>query len=274
MSHEMLLIVCAASLLIGCITGIASGLFGLGGGLVVIPSLLLLFHLINLPSHKVVHLVIGTSVTANSITCFVSMMKHFHKHNIVKRSAKILIPIVVIGSIIGASLAHFVSGEILKIIFGCILFFYGIRYVISKSQQTEHKKTHHPILLLIIVGGSVAIISGLLGLGGAFGVITLLSCLNTPFRKAIGTASVTSFFIIFTAAICYVIYGLKVHPISPYTFGYIFYPAAICIAISAASTVPIGVKLAHILPVGILKRIFGVVVITVGVIMVVKAVIH
>jgi len=268
----MLIIVCAAALLIGGITGIASGLFGLGGGLVVIPSLFLLFHLINLPSHKIVHLVIGTSVTANSISCFVSMMKHIHKHNVVKRSAKILAPTVIIGSIIGASFAHFITGEVLKIIFGCLLLFYGVKYLISKNKQTLHKEPHHPLLMLIIVGGLVAIISSLLGLGGGFGVITLLACFNTPFRKAIGTASVTSFCIIFTTAICYLIYGLKVHPISPYTFGYIFYPAAIGVAIGAAITAPLGVKLVHILPIVILKRVFGVVVIAVGVIMIVKSI--
>jgi uncharacterized protein len=270
MSTEILIIVCIASLFVGAFAGIGSGLFGLGGGIIVVPSLLLIFKIIDLPSHSLVHLAIGTSVSATTFSTIASVIKHAGRGGVVKRTAMILAPTVVVTAAIGASVAHVISDVVIELIFGCILAVLGVKYLVERHKEVHHDHPHHPLFFLLVGGACIGFLSGLMGVGGGFFVVPLLLFLDTPFRKAVGTASVTSFSITFVTAICYFFYGMNPKAISPYTYSLIFIPSAIAVAIGAVITAPYGVKIARHAPVNIIKRIFGVVLIAAGVSMIIN----
>ena len=263
-----MIVLCIVALFVGALAGICSGLFGLGGGIIVVPSLLFLFRWIGFSSVELMHLAIGTSVTATTFSTCVSVIKHASRGGIVKRTALILAPTVAVAALLGAFVGNILPDKILRYIFGSILSLLGLRYLFQKRKAPPADDPHHPLLFLLIGGLVIGFVSSLLGVGGGFFVVPLLLAMHTPFKQAAGTASVTSFCITVITAISYLFYGLDVKLPIPYTFSLIFWPAAIGVAVGAITTAPFGVKIAHIAPVHIIKRVFAALIIAAGISMI------
>ncbi len=111
--------------LIGLIGGIASGLFGVGGGIVMVPAMI---YFMKLTPHQSV----GTSLIVIFPTVLIGAAKHYSMNNIVSRAALLLIPTAIIGGYVGAYLTKFLSGEDLKRAFGGLLIFVGLRLLFFK----------------------------------------------------------------------------------------------------------------------------------------------
>ncbi|MFN7141456.1 MAG: sulfite exporter TauE/SafE family protein [Limisphaerales bacterium] len=106
--------------LIGMFGGVASGLFGVGGGIVMVPAMM---YFMNMPIHKAV----GTSLVVIIPTALVGSWKHYHNGNLVWPAAWSLIPMAVIGGFAGAWLANELPAATLKRLFGGFLIFVGVR---------------------------------------------------------------------------------------------------------------------------------------------------
>jgi uncharacterized membrane protein YfcA len=87
---------------------------------------------------------------------------------------------------------------------------------------------------------------------------------NTPLHRAIGTSAAIGFPIAVSSALGYVLHGLGEATIPTLSLGYVYLPALVCIVSASVLTAPLGVRLAHRLPVRRLKRIFAVFLIIVG----------
>lgn len=263
-----MIVLCIITLFVGALAGICSGLFGLGGGIIVVPSLLFLFRWIGFSSVELMHLAIGTSVTATTFSTCMSVIKHAGRGGIVKRTAIILAPTVAVAALVGAFVGNSLPDKILRYIFGAILSLLGLWYLFERKKTAPEDDPHHSIFFLLLGGVAIGFVSSLLGVGGGFFVVPLLLAMHTPFKQAAGTASVSSFCITVMTAFSYLFYGLNVEIPIPYTFSYIFWPAAIGVAIGAIATAPLGVKIAHVAPVHIIKRIFAVLIIAAGISMI------
>lgn len=114
--------------LIGLVSGVTSGLFGVGGGIIMVPAMLLLLS----PPIRDIKQAIGTSLIVIIPTAVVGSIKHFSQGNVEWRTALALVPLAIIGGYLGAWLTQHIPAENLKRAFGLFLVVVGLRLAFFK----------------------------------------------------------------------------------------------------------------------------------------------
>jgi uncharacterized protein len=246
-----------AYLMIGAIAGVLGGLLGIGGGLITVPCLFFAFHLMQFPQAYVMHMAIATSLAAMIFNTAAATWAHNRQNNILWNVFKKMVPGFVIGSILGAILAIWLSGVFLEITFGiflcalaCIFFRKkAIKVGISKLPPT-------PILSFYCCG--IGAFSNLLGIGGGIMVVPLLTSFKITDRNAIGTSAASTLVMTILGTISYLIFGWDKIPSSG-TLGLIDLPAFLIIGFAALLCAPFGVKLTQEISPEKVRKIFAVV---------------
>ncbi len=114
--------------LIGLVGGVTSGLFGVGGGIVMVPAMIFLLH----PPIRDIKQAIGTSLVVIVPTALVGSVKHFSQGNVDWRTALALLPLAILGGYLGAWLTTMIPAENLKRVFGLFLVLVGLRLALFK----------------------------------------------------------------------------------------------------------------------------------------------
>lgn len=250
------------TLALGTFVGILAGLMGVGGGGVMVPVLTSIFLAQGVPVEKVVHLALGTSMASIIFISFVSLRKHNHRNAVIWSIVKI----ISLGVFLGAFLATFVVSQLnstyLAMFFSLYMAYLSIKMLTGakKTQEKNNEKLNNKEV--IIVGSGIGAISSLVSIGGGSLTVQYLVSKNIAFKKAIGTSSAIGFPISVAGTIGYLVNGWGSTSYENYTFGFVYLPAVICISVASLYSIPIGVKLAHHLPVSVLKKIFAVVLMT------------
>lgn len=245
---------------LGICTGMLSGLLGIGGGVIIVPSLLAIFHMMGLAPTHLMQYAIGTSLGVMVINSLSASTFHIRKE---KPNAQLLLkilPFVCLGVIVGASLAHLLSTAWLKRIFAILLLFIAYKMITGKKNQEGQVDTDNlPMPTGGGLGGIVGFCSGLLGIGG--GVITVPFLLHKHFsyRQSIIIALLMSFVGAITGVIVYMVIGMHNGIATPKGFiGNVYLSGAILVGIGA---IPGSFLASKILPhcrVLWLKRVFAV----------------
>ena len=244
--------------LVGTIAGLSAGLFGIGGGIVIMPSLIFYFSYMNLPEDVVFRLSFGTSLFTIIFTSISSFIKHFRQGNIISSS---IVPIgisSIIGGIAGSFTASFLPGEILKKIFSVILLYAVIRLFIDFRSKND-KIINDKLIYLFLTGIAAGITGALTGLGGGVILIpAMIVILNFPVKKVAGTSSGIIIFIAIASTLGYIYNGTAVIGLPEYSIGYVNIKAAIPLLIGAVVAAPFGAALNFRLKSKALKIIFAV----------------
>jgi len=246
----------------GILKGLASGLLGVGGAIIVVPSLIFIFYKIGFPSEFIIHFAVGTSLAITVFTSASSFLAHHKYENIIWSVARYLLPTVILGSIVGVILSHFVTARFLTIILGVILLFVAIRMFIKDPISADTYMIRP--WLLMLAGFLIAIISALCGVGGGFALVPFLILCGVPTRKAVGTSIVCVFALSFIASLGYWFsYSNQVS--WPHSFGYVYWPALVTVACASVICARIGAYLNKKFDTIWIKRIFGVLLLFVSV---------
>jgi uncharacterized membrane protein YfcA len=252
---ETLYLVYLAYAIIGAVAGILAGLLGIGGGLVTVPALFFLFSFLKFPQAYVMHLAIGTSLAAMIFNTLSSSRAHHRRHAVLWHLVKKAAPALIVGGIIGAILANYISDVILEIIFGFFLCFMGSLFIRKvKPHLKPHAIPNNPIFSLIFL--AIGTLSVILGLGGGVFSVPVLTSFRLSSKNAIGTSAAITCLMTIVGTIAFLIVGWSAIDITG-TIGYIDLSAFFVIGIVSACFAPMGAKLAHELPDQILRRIFG-----------------
>ncbi len=251
-------------LCVGIIAGFLSGLLGVGGGLFVVPSLLATFYLLGFYPENMMQIAVGTSLSAMVFTSTASAWAHRKGVNWIL--FKELFPGICLGAILGAFLAHLMPTKYLQIIFGIFILLFGIYFLATNKVQEMkgHIKPH--FFIMIFLGLVIGAISSILGIGGGIITVPILILFGISMPHAISTSAVTGLIIAFVGALSFLYLGLS-HGVDGYG-GYVYVPAFIIIGLSAALLAPLGAKYAYSTPESILKRIFGIYQIAIGILMI------
>ena len=249
--------------LLGGVSGLLAGLLGVGGGVIIVPALGVLFALQQFPPDQVQHLVVGTSLASIMFTSLSSMKAHHEREcvdwSIVRRMA----PAIVIGTLSGAWLASQVSTRFLQWLFVAFLFSLAAQMLMKESVQPAHKQSKHT-LAMTLVGGLIGGLSSMVGIGGGSMVVPFLSWCNVAMRTAIGTSSAIGVFIALSGTVGSVVFANSDAALPKFSLGYVYLPALVGIAVCSMLTAPVGAKLAHRLPVPVLKRGFALLLLVIG----------
>jgi uncharacterized protein len=241
----------------GLFAGFVGGLFGIGGGAVVVPALYVLFTALGVDESVRMHVAVGTSLSTIIATSWRSLTAHRQAGAVDFDVLKRWGPWIMIGAIAGAAIAGAASTEALLLVFGFGLLLIAAQMGFGSANWRLFRDLPHGIWRAVIAGG-IGLFSALMGIGGgAFGV-TVLTLSGRPIHQAVATASGFGAAIALPAALGYVIAGWGREGLPPWSLGFVSLPGFLVLAALTAITAPIGARLAHRLPQLSLKRAFAV----------------
>lgn len=248
-------------LFIGLIAGFLGGLFGIGGGVIVVPALILLFEfatpsdLQSTSTATIVLLVVGTSMASIIFTAGSAAFTQYHKQNLDWRVVRDWVPLLAVGALTASCVAEFLPVSAIKVLIGLVLVGSSVLLMFNLFPNSNNKQPRKIQRFSIsTVGG---FISGLVGLGGGNIVVPTLIYFNYQMKTAVAVATVGALCIAFFATLGYVLTGLDLEVSN--SIGYVYIPALIPIALTNLVAAPLGVQLGHKLPSVIFRRSFGVV---------------
>lgn len=258
LTYELLLFIitlCCA----GAVAGVMSGLFGIGGGFVVVPALLAVLPFFTLETDQLMKVAVGTSLASIVVSSARSVQAHHRKGAVDFDVLKSWALWLVIGVFGGLYITSVVSSESLVLVFaigvlGFAAYFLFPRTFHFSSPSLTMPKGPLKASIASFLGG----FSALLGIGGGtITVITMVTC-NRSVHQSVATAAGVGFIIGLPGAIGFLLMGHGNQGLPFGTIGYINIPALIAISMGSIFTAPIGAKLAHITSESLLKRLFGI----------------
>lgn len=256
-----------AMLAAGLLAGFAAGIFGIGGGFVVVPALLVVLPLLGGTKDAIAHVAIGTSAATIIVTSIRSLLSHAKRGAVEFEVLKTWAPWIVLGCGAGVMLASHVDGTTLKMIFGGGVILMSLNFLLPKVSG-KVLSDHMPSgILRVGIAGGLGTFSSLLGIGGGTIAIMVMTLCGRTIHRAIATASGIGTLIAIPTTIGFAIIGLKEGGLPWGSLGYINIPGTLAIASMSMLTAPLGVAAAHSLPAGPLKKIFGVYLLIIGVLM-------
>jgi uncharacterized membrane protein YfcA len=249
--------------LLGGVAGVLAGLLGVGGGLIIVPALVMLFAKQSFLTGQIQHLAVGTSLASIVFTSLSSMRAHHQRAGVDWGMVWRMSPAIVIGALSGAWVASQVSTRCLQWVF--VVFVYGVAAQMFLKAEVPHSQAQsRKGVLLTLLSALIGGVSSLVGVGGGSLLVPLLSWCNLPMRRAIGTSAAIGFFIATSGAGGSMMAGWGVAGLPKYSIGYVYWPAVAGIALLSTVTAPLGARLAHRVPVPMLKRFFAVLLCVIG----------
>lgn len=249
-------------LVLGMIVGFFAGLLGIGGGIIIIPMLLFLFTHQGVSQDIAMHIAIGTSLATVIITTSSSVFTHYKKNMIIFPLFKKMALGGVIGSIIGILIAIHIQGVYLQRLFGIFLLLIALQMILKKEIKYDGT-TIAPRKIILIVPVLLGILTSMLGLGGGVIMVPYLSWCRIPLRNAIATSAACILPIALVASVGYMITTPHIESI-PYSTGFIYWPALIGISLTGVFFAPMGARAAHVVNPQLLRIIFSVFLVIVG----------
>ena len=228
----------------GGVSGLLAGLFGIGGGAVIVPVLFQLFGLFGIDESVTMHLAVGSSLAIIIPTALRSLLAHRPSGKVdadLLRSFVIWVPA---GSVLAAIAAAFISGEGLRLIFALFALIFGIRLLLNRdSWRLGAELPGNP--WRASVGLVIGFFSTLMGIGGGIMNITFMTLFGRPLHQAVATSSGVGLLIAVPGAIGYVWAGWG-RPGLPFaSTGYINWVAVLLVIPIALVVTPWGARLAH-----------------------------
>lgn len=238
----------------GIFAGLIAGLLGLGGGLVIVPVLVVLFSWQSMAAEQIMHLAIGTSMMTICVTALASLTAHHRQQNIHWPAVKRLVAGLLLGGFFGAWLASQLSGEFLQRFFAVFALLMAIRVWI-KLPHSGYSQLLQPTPANGF-GAVTGIVSAFVGIGGGTLVVPYLLLAGLPIKRAIGSAAACGLPIALSAVAGFMIWAPNSE--ADWQTGYIVWPAFFAIAITSSICAPLGVKLAKRLPDKLLRQLFSI----------------
>ncbi|MGR8929714.1 MAG: sulfite exporter TauE/SafE family protein [Gammaproteobacteria bacterium] len=251
------------SLLIGIAAGLSAGLFGIGGGVLVVPFLSWLFEAQRFQSESIMLMAVATSLATAIFTSGASVITHSRLGNVVWARTLSLGPSMLAGAFAGAVTAKYITADSLRVFFIGYLAYTGLRMAFPKrntpSRYIKYRYLDYPI------GFFIGTISALLGIGGGTMTVPYFASSGLSMKNAVATSSSCALPITTSAAVSYIILGWHNDYLPVGSLGYIYLPAFFGVIFTSMLSAPAGAKLAHRLPSLQLKRYFALIVLLIAI---------
>lgn len=246
----------AIYLALGALVGFLAGLLGIGGGMILVPFLVLVFQAQAFPFETKMQVILATSMATIIFTSFSSVRAHHAKQAVKWDVVLSMSPGILLGAFAGTRVVSMLSTQFLAIFFTCFLFYTGTQMLLNFKPKASRVLPGRAGLFA--AGVVVGVLSALVGAGGGFFSMPFLTWSNVPIHNAVGTSAALGFPIAVFTTIGNIWNGWNMPNVPQPALGYVYLPALIGISIASVFTAPFGARLAHRLPVAALKRILAV----------------
>jgi uncharacterized membrane protein YfcA len=248
---------------LGVVAGFVAGLLGLGGGVVMVPALCVILPWFGFTTEMTIHVAIGTSmaiVCINQVAAVLAHRKYFTALEW-RTLAKRLWPGIITGAVVGALLAHSLPAKALTLGFGVLVILLAINVAFDASRRGSNSTLEVPWALPNVYWGSFwcAIMGGfsaILGLGGGAFMVPYLQHYQVPMAKSISGAAMSGLPLALMATLTYMLLGSGHTTPLAGSLGYVYLPAFFGIVITSMIFVRVGVKLSHHLSSKLLRVLF------------------
>lgn len=253
---------------VGAVAGAIAGLFGIGGGLLMVPALVWTFQTKQLSPEISVHLAIGTSLAVIVVSSLSSIVAHQRKGVILWSVVRQLVPGLVCGSLLGVWVAQQLSSAWLGRGVGMFMLSVALQMAFLQSQPAVTKSDSAlscKILKMFGMGIVIGGLSAMVGIGGGSLTVPFLARQQLRMQSVVGTAAVCGLPIALAGAIGFILAGQNVTYLPDGSMGYVYLPAVGGMALFSLLTAPLGAAWAHRLKDLQLRRGFSILLFLMGV---------
>jgi len=206
-----------------------------------------------------IRIAFGTSLLVILPTAISGTWRHNKNKAIHWKTALILGSCALVGALVGATLAAHLPSEILETGFGglvlAVALWMGLGLMPRLRREAEEPREN--FRLVAACGFPIGVVVGLTGLGGGALIVPMLVLvLNFPMHIAIGTSVASIIFTSLGGIVGYIVNGLGVSGLLPYSIGYVNLPIWLCLAATSIPLAQLGARAAHALPAKQLRYIF------------------
>jgi len=255
-------------LLVGAAAGTIAGLFGVGGGLIIVPALVLVFTAMGTSPEILTHMAVGTSLATIVITSISSVRAHHKKEAVDWQLFWKMTPGILLGSWLGGMTAELLPGAWLQLLIGIFAIVIAIRMWLSglRHGQIEEGAGNPPVAPLLAAAGAViGWASAIFGIGGGSLTVPFLSRCRVQMQRAVATSAACGLPIALAGALSFTVQGWNNAQLPDWSSGYIYWPAFLGIVVTSTLCARFGANLAHRLPAKWLKHGFAVLLCVIGV---------
>lgn len=250
-------------LLLGAAAGVLAGLFGVGGGIIIVPVLVFSFTAQGVDPSILTHLAVGTSLATIVFTSINSVLEH-------QRKGAVLWPVfawmtlgILLGAGVGSLTAAAIQGPLLQKIIGVFAIVIAIQMGLDLKPKASRAVPGQ--LGLTAAGGVIGWASAIFGIGGGSLTVPFLTWRSVPMQQAVATSAACGLPIAIASALSFMLIGWDKPGLPQWSLGFVYLPAMAGIAITSMFFARFGARLAHKLSPRLLKRLFALLLLCVGV---------
>ena len=243
-------------LVTGLGVGFASGLLGVGGCFIMIPVQYWVYTAMGVPAAVAIKVAFGTNLFVVLPTAISGASAHSKKGAVWWKAALVLGLCGMVGAFGGATLAAHLPGKALKIAFGAVILAGGVRMATARPPKVEEEPKDQP-WLWAAWGIPIGIVTGIIGIGGGVLMVPVMTlALRFKIHNAVGTSTALMIFTSIGGLVGYIVNGLGVAGLPPYSLGYVNLPSWLMLAVTSVGAAQLGARTAHLLPAKQLKWVF------------------
>ncbi|MCY1277294.1 Sulfite exporter TauE/SafE [compost metagenome] len=249
-------------LVLGACAGVLAGLFGVGGGMIIVPVLVFSFTAQGFDPGILTHLAVGTSLATIIFTSINSVREH-HRRGAVRWPIFAWMAVgILLGAGLGSLTAAAIQGPMLQRIIGVFAILVALQMGLDLKPRASREVPGKPGLTL--AGAVIGWASAIFGIGGGSLTVPFLTWRSVPIQQAVATSAACGLPIAAASALSFMVLGWNETHLPPWSLGFVYLPALVGIAVTSMFFARFGARLAHRLSPRLLKRLFALLLLAVG----------
>ena len=245
-----------AMLATGCVAGVLAGLFGIGGGIVIVPVLEAALGYLGVDPAIRMHVAVATSLATIIPTSISSARAHHQRKSVDLDVIRRWAFFVLTGALIGAWIASQVHSRVLALVFATLALLVAAKMVLlPETRNLTQTVPRGP--LVAVIPTAIGCFSSMMGIGGGTFSVMTLSLFNVPIHRAVGTAALFGLIISVPATVGFIVTGWGDPRLPQGNLGFVSLVGFAVIAPATVLTAPLGAKIAHGLSQKRLSMLFG-----------------
>lgn len=229
----------------GAVAGVLAGLFGIGGGMVMVPALAIVLVGQQVPEAIAMHIALGTSLAVIAATSIVSTHSHHRRGGVRWDLLRWYGPALAVGALLGAFVADALPGTALRTLVGISSLLIALQMALDYKFGALERLAPPGHAELAGAGGLIGLLSSLIGIGGGSLTGPYLALRGLELRQSVGTAAAGGIPIAWAGTLGYVLAGWNATGVPSPALGYVSGSAFAGLAIASTLAAPFGAKLAH-----------------------------